>query len=103
MDEFYDKEKFTGKQPGSSSGGRQTPPPRPPQKKQDNSGWYSWPLIIILFAVGAWPLALILAQKKRPERRPSGGCRQAGGRHPSGGERRGARHAPGGAADGPGR
>ena len=60
MDEFYDKEKFTGKQPGSSSGGRQTPPPRPPQKKQDNSGWYSWPLIIILFAVGAWPLALIL-------------------------------------------
>ena len=53
MDEFYDKEKFTGKQPGSSSGGRQTPPPRPPQKKQDNSGWYSWPLIIILFAVGA--------------------------------------------------
>ena len=31
-----------------------------PQKRPNNSGWYSWPIIIILFAVGAWPLALIL-------------------------------------------
>lgn len=62
MDEFYDKEKFTGGQSSGEgfSGSRKTPPPNPPQKKQDNSGWYSWPLIIILFCVGAWPLALIL-------------------------------------------
>jgi DNA-binding Lrp family transcriptional regulator len=35
---------------------------RPPQKprKQDNSGWYSWPLIILFFALGLWPLALVL-------------------------------------------
>ena len=80
MGEYYDKEKFTG---GRSSGGQtpppggyqpppnrgpyQTPPPRrpyqtppPPNKKKNNSGWYSWPVIIILFAVGAWPIALAL-------------------------------------------
>ncbi len=51
MDEFYDKEKFTG---------GQRPPQRPPQKKTNNSGWYSWPIIIVLFALGAWPFALIL-------------------------------------------
>lgn len=80
MGEYYDKEKFTG---GRSSGGQtpppggyqpppnrgsyQAPPPRrpyqtppPPPKKKNNSGWYSWPVIIILFAVGAWPIALAL-------------------------------------------
>ena len=83
MGEYYDKEKFTG---GRSSGGPyngqtpppggyppppnrgpyQTPPPRrpyqapPPVRKKNNSGWYSWPVIIILFAVGAWPIALAL-------------------------------------------
>lgn len=80
MGEYYDKEKFTG---GRSSGGQtpppggyqpppnrgpyQTPPPRrpyqtppPPPKKKNNSGWYSWPVIIILFAVGVWPVALAL-------------------------------------------
>ena len=51
MDEFYDKEKFTG--------GRR-PPQRPPQKKPNNTGWYSWPIIIVLFALGAWPFALVL-------------------------------------------
>ena len=84
MGEYYDKEKFTG---GCPSGGGprngqtpppggyppppnrgpyQTPPPRrpyqapPPVRKKNNSGWYSWPVIIILFAVGAWPIALAL-------------------------------------------
>jgi len=51
MDEFYDKEKFTG---------GQRPPQRPPQKRPNNSGWYSWPIIIVLFALGAWPFALVL-------------------------------------------
>ena len=55
MSGYYDRDKFTGGQ--DPSGGRQTPPP---QKKPDNAGWYIWPLIIILFAVGAWPVALIL-------------------------------------------
>ena len=50
MDEFYDKDRFTGS----------TPNRRPPQKKPDNSGWYSWPLIIVLFALGIWPIALVL-------------------------------------------
>ena len=31
-----------------------------PQKKPNNSGWYSWPIIIVLFALGIWPVALIL-------------------------------------------
>ena len=70
MGEYYDKEKFTG---GRSSGGggggggaSGGPPPRrpyqtpPPSQKKSNSGWYSWPVIIILFAVGAWPIALAL-------------------------------------------
>lgn len=58
MGEYYDKEKFTGRR-GSGS----PPPNRPyrqPPKKQDNSGWYSWPVIIILFALGIWPIALAL-------------------------------------------
>ena len=59
MGDYYDKNKFTG-------GGRQPPdysdPPRRSsgRKGQDNTGWYSWPLIILMFAVGAWPIALIL-------------------------------------------
>lgn len=41
--------------------GEQRPPVRrPPQKKPDNSGWYSWPIIIVLFALGIWPIALVL-------------------------------------------
>ena len=66
MGAYYDKDKFTGGR--APSGGRSSdggqgsapPPPRPPQKNQDNSGWYSWPLIIILFSLGIWPIALIL-------------------------------------------
>lgn len=50
MSEYYDKERFTGGQ-------------RPPQKKPDNTGWYSWPTIIVLFAIGLWPLALLLLLK----------------------------------------
>lgn len=47
MSEYYDKERFTGGQ-------------RQPQKQPDNTGWYSWPAIIVLFAIGLWPLALVL-------------------------------------------
>lgn len=79
MDEYYDKDKFTG---GQQPSGSQRPPQRPPQKKPDNSGWYSWPVIIILFAMGIWPIALVLLffnifgdekRKKQPssQRRPS--------------------------------
>ena len=77
MDEYYDKEKFTGGQQPP-----QRPPQHPPQKKQDNSGWYSWPVIIVLFALGIWPVALFLMflnifgdekRKKTPpsQRKPS--------------------------------
>ena len=58
MDDYFDKEKFTGG--GAAPGGSGQPPRRPQSRKQDNSGWYSWPVIIILFAVGVWPVALIL-------------------------------------------
>ena len=63
--------------------GEQRPPVRrPSQKKPDNSGWYSWPIIIVLFALGLWPVALILMfinifgdekRKKQPasQRKPS--------------------------------
>lgn len=81
MADYYDKEKFTGgqksygrQQPPPAGGGYQPPPKRPyqapppppkhyryqPPKKQNNAGWYSWPVIILLFAVGAWPIALAL-------------------------------------------
>lgn len=50
MSEYFDKEKFTGNTP---------PPQRPPQKKQDDLEWLKWPIIIILFSVGLWPLAII--------------------------------------------
>ncbi len=84
MGEYYDKEKFTGGRPSGGGprngqtpppggyppppnrGPYQTPPPRrpyqapPPVRKKNNSGWYSWPVIIILFAIGAWPIALAL-------------------------------------------
>ena len=56
MGQYYDKDKFTG--------GKRQPPDYsdPPKRKQgqDNAGWYSWPLVILMFAVGAWPIALIL-------------------------------------------
>lgn len=51
MADFYDKNQFTG--------GR-TPPPKPPKKDGGDGGWISWPIIIVLFAVGAWPFALVL-------------------------------------------
>ena len=57
MSDYYDRDKFTG----GGSGGQQNPPPPPPHKKPDNNaGWYTWPIIIILFATGVWPVALIL-------------------------------------------
>ncbi len=71
MGEYYDKNKFTGGRPsgeqhrtyGGRAGGSTPPPSRPyrqPPGNQDNSGWYSWPVIIILFALGIWPIALAL-------------------------------------------
>jgi hypothetical protein len=51
MSEYYNKDKFTGDTP---------PPQRPPQKKQqDDLEWLKWPIIIILFSVGLWPLAIL--------------------------------------------
>ncbi len=50
MSEYYDKDKF--------SGGTQ-PPKRQPQKNQEDWEWIKWPLIIILFSMGLWPLAII--------------------------------------------
>ena len=79
MGEYYDKEKFTGSRPGGPAGGPVPPPPPPPRyyqtppKKPGSSGWYSWPVIIICFSLGIWPLALVLLfynifsdGKKRP-------------------------------------
>lgn len=49
-------------------------------KKPDNTGWYSWPVIIILFALGLYPIALVLmfvnifglgSKKKSTRTRPS--------------------------------
>ena len=51
MSEYYDREKFTG---------GQKPPQRPPRKKPGDDAWYSWPVIIVLFALGIWPIALVL-------------------------------------------
>lgn len=88
MGEYYDKEKFTGNR---SSAGDAAPPPRrpyqtpPPPPKQDNSGWYSWPVIIILFSLGIWPVALVLLfinlfgdSKKKSGRRTSASQQRAG-------------------------
>ena len=50
MSEYYDKEKF--------SGGTQ-PPKHQPQRNQNDWEWIKWPLIIILFSMGLWPLAII--------------------------------------------
>ncbi len=78
MGEYYDKDKFTGSRPGGPAGGPMPPPPPPrpyqtPPKKSGSSGWYSWPVIIICFSLGIWPLALVLLfynifsdGKKRP-------------------------------------
>ena len=74
MAEYYDKNKFTGSRaapggetsPGGTGGSAGCTPPPPnsrayrPSGKQDNSGWYSWPVIIILFSLGIWPVALAL-------------------------------------------
>lgn len=39
---------------------------RPPQKKNDPA-WFSWPLIIVFFALGLWPVALVLLVLKLVE------------------------------------
>ena len=39
---------------------------RPPQKKNDPA-WFSWPLIIVLFALGLWPVGLVLLVLKLVE------------------------------------
>ena len=53
MSEYFDKEKFTGEAPPS----RRQPPRRP--KPKDDMEWLKWPLIIILFSLGLWPLAIL--------------------------------------------
>ncbi len=50
MSEYFDKEKFSGETP---------PPQRPRQNPQDDWEWLKWPLIIILFSMGLWPIAFI--------------------------------------------
>jgi len=90
MGEYFDKEKFTGGRTGGGAtppGGNRSTPPPPPKRpyhappKSNNSGWYSWPVIIILFSLGIWPVALVLLffnlfgdKKKRDS-----GARQAAG------------------------
>ena len=81
MGQYYDKDKFNG------GGQRQPPdysdPPRRANGSQgsNSSGWYSWPLIILMFAVGAWPIALILlffnlfGGEKNQKRRDAAGAR----------------------------
>lgn len=55
MSEYYEKDKFTG---------NNTPPSRAPNNRRkeddDNTRWYIWPIIIVCFSVGAWPIALAL-------------------------------------------
>lgn len=62
MSQYYDREKFSGN----------TPPRRPPQKKQDDWDWIKWPIVIILFSMGLWPVAIIalafFSQKKKKDR-----------------------------------
>ncbi len=69
MSEYYDKNKFSGRQGGTPPPPRPTPPPpRRPAAPSPGNGrrstggsevwWRSWPAIIILFALGLWPIAL---------------------------------------------
>lgn len=65
MDPYYDKNKFSGAQPhtppyGQRPSAPQPPPPAPqgPSGGPNQDWWCSWPVIIILFAIGLWPLAL---------------------------------------------
>lgn len=55
MSEYFDKEKFTGEAPPS----RPQPPRRTGKHSQDDWEWLKWPLIIILFSMGLWPLAIL--------------------------------------------
>lgn len=67
MSEYFDKDKFTGDAP--------PPPPQPPRQRknpQDEWEWLKWPLVIILFSVGLWPLGIIalayFSQSKKKSR-----------------------------------
>ncbi len=58
MSEFYDKDKFAG-----NESQRPTPPTSPHKrdtKPEGNMSWLMWPAIIVLFSIGAWPIALAL-------------------------------------------
>ena len=81
---YYDKDKFTGGRNEQTPPPRrdyQAPPPPPRKPNNNNSGWYSWPVIIILFALGAWPVALallflnIFSDQKRSASRNAGTSR----------------------------
>lgn len=54
MSEYFDKDKFTGDAPSS-----RPQPPQPRKNPQEDWEWLKWPIIIILFSVGLWPLAII--------------------------------------------
>ncbi len=51
MSEYFDKDKFSNGTP---------PPERRPQKPpSDEWEWLKWPVIIMLFSMGLWPLAIL--------------------------------------------
>ena len=54
MSEYFDKDKFTGDTPPQAP-----QPPRQRKDPQDDWDWLKWPLIIILFSLGLWPLAIL--------------------------------------------
>ena len=54
MSEYFDKDKFTGDAPPS-----RPQPPQPRKNPQEDWEWLKWPIIIILFSMGLWPLAII--------------------------------------------
>ena len=54
MSEYFDKDKFTGDAPPS-----RPQPPQPRKNPQEDWEWLKWPLVIILFSTGLWPLAII--------------------------------------------
>lgn len=55
MSEFYDKDKFAG-----NGAQRPTPPHKRDTKPEGDMSWLMWPAIIVLFSIGAWPIALAL-------------------------------------------
>lgn len=55
MSEYFDKDKFTGDAPKQP----RPQPTRSARNSQEDWEWLKWPLVIILFSTGLWPLAII--------------------------------------------